>query len=290
MEYKAYPALFRASDSASMKAQSTYMKAIKAHIAFMVVGAALTINPLPNTEYSVFNAFIFLCALSISILIASRKYERGWYSGRAVAESVKTASWRYMMKAEPFANSKKKKQTNSLFRETLDEILKTNNQLGDLLGGALSAEEQITQEMEKTRAQDFNNRKAFYLRHRIDEQREWYAKKSEENQRKGNRFFYLLILLQSLAIICVLSRVAFHDWALWPTEVFVVGAGGVVTWTQLKRFQELSAAYGLTAHEIGLIKGKLADADTEQEFSEFVRDAENAFSREHTQWAAKQAY
>jgi len=287
MDNESYPALFQSSDCASNDAQASYLRAIKAHVALLIFGAGLTINPLPTTEYSLLNALVFLCALGVSILIASKKFEKNWYSARAVAESVKTATWRYMMKTEPFLDAEKRKEVNSIFRNLLNEILKTNNQLGDLLGGEVSSEEQITEYMEVTRNYTLEERKEFYLKNRIDEQRKWYAHKSAENKRKGTRFFYLLVLLQSLAIACVLLRIAYPSWGLWPTDVFVVAAGGVLTWIQLKRFQEISAAYGLTAHEIGIIRGKLAEAETDSEFSEFVRDAENAFSREHTQWAAK---
>ena len=287
MEHESYPALYKSADCASIDAQSAYLRAIKIHIFLLVLGAGLAIRPQPTTEYLLFNAFVFLCALGISILIASKKYEKSWYSARAVAESVKTATWRYMMKAEPFRDTEKRKEVNSIFRNMLNEILKTNNQLGDLLGGEVSFEEQMTEHMEVTRSYTLEERKEFYLKNRIDEQRKWYALKSAENKRKGTKFFYLLVLLQSLAIACVLSRIAYPSWGLWPTDVFVVAAGGVLTWIQLKRFQEISAAYGLTAHEIGIIRGKLAEAETDIEFSEFVKDAENAFSREHTQWAAK---
>lgn len=287
MDNESYPALFQSSDCASNDAQASYLRAIKVHVVLLILGAGLTINPLPTTEYSLLNAFVFLCALGMSILIASKKFEKNWYSARAVAESVKTATWRYMMKTEPFLDTEKRKEVNSIFRNILNEILQTNNQLGDLLGGEVSSEEQITQYMEVTRSYSLDERKEFYLKNRIDEQRKWYALKSAENKRNGARFFYLLVLLQSLAIVCVLLRIAYPSWWLWPTDVFVVAAGGVLTWVQLKRFQEISAAYGLTAHEIGIIRGKLAEAETDSEFSEFVKDAENAFSREHTQWAAK---
>jgi len=287
MVHDSYPALYKSADCASIDAQGTYLKVIKTHIFLLVLGAGLAINPLPTTEYSLFNAFIFLCALGLSILIAAKKYEKIWYSARAVAESVKTATWRYMMKAEPFGDTEKKKEVNSIFRNVLNEILQTNNQLGELLGGEVSSEEQITEKMEEIRSHDLDGRKAIYLEHRIDEQRKWYALKSSENKQNGTNYFYFLVVLQALAIACVLLRIAYPEWSVWPTDVFVVGAGGVVTWIQLKRFQEIATAYGLTAHEIGIIRGKLEESESDNEFSGFIRDAENVFSREHTQWAAK---
>jgi len=43
----------------------------------------------------------------------------------------------------------------------------------------------------------------------------------------------------------------------------------------------------LTAYEIGFIREQISNVSTDKELSDFVKDAENAFSREHTQWAAR---
>jgi hypothetical protein len=60
-----------------------------------------------------------------------------------------------------------------------------------------------------------------------------------------------------------------------------------LSWMQAKRFSELAASYALAAHEISLIKEQSLLPDTDEKFSLFVGDAENAFSREHTQWVAR---
>ena len=57
---------------------------------------------------------------------------------------------------------------------------------------------------------------------------------------------------------------------------------------QIKKFNELNSSYTLTAHEIGIIQTRLQDVEAEEEFSDFVNEAELAFSREHTQWVARQ--
>lgn len=287
MDHNEYPALYRAADSASNSAQAKYLLSIRTHICLLVIGAALTVNPLPTKEYSLIHALVFLSAIGISILLAAKNYEKTWYGARALAESVKTASWRFMMKADPFLDASSVKEVKSLFRNLLSEILKTNNQLGEVLGGMNSDGDQITDFMTSIRAKSLQERKEIYLKYRIDEQRKWYATKSELNKRRGTQFFFVLMTFQVLAVICVLLRIAYPEWKLWPTDIFVVAAGGVVTWIQLKRYREITAAYSLTAHEIGIIRGKLQDSENDEEFSEFVRDAENAFSREHTQWAAK---
>ena len=72
-----------------------------------------------------------------------------------------------------------------------------------------------------------------------------------------------------------------------PIEVFAVIAVSSLTWIQLKRYQGLSSSYALAAHEIGTIKSISEEIETENDLSNFVINAENAFSREHTQWIAK---
>ena len=287
MEHEDYPGLYRAADSASANAQSAYLRSVKWHMATLIFGATLAINPLPNAIYSLANASIFLAALGISIFIASKRYERAWYSARAVAESVKTASWRYITRAEPFLDADSVHNVNAIFRDLLAGILSSNNQIGDLLGGEDCARDQITSKMQSARALNIEERKNLYLSARIDEQRTWYADKSAYNKKRSSQFFTLLIVLQSIAVVMVLARIAFPAWMIWPTEAFVVAAGAVVTWIQLKRFQEIATAYALTAHEIGIIRTKIDESNSDTSFSDFVRDAENAFSREHTQWIAK---
>ncbi|MCG7986608.1 MAG: DUF4231 domain-containing protein [Candidatus Thiodiazotropha weberae] len=163
MDSKYYPGLYRAADNASNRTQSAYLWAVRFHILALLLGAGLTVNPIPSTLYSLANAGVFLVALAISILIATKRYEKAWYSSRAVAESVKTATWRFMMRADPFLDAESVKEVKAVFRNLLNEILSSNNQLGDLLGGDDCAHEQITEKMTEARSKTLEDRKSFYL-------------------------------------------------------------------------------------------------------------------------------
>ncbi|MBD3696924.1 SLATT domain-containing protein [Klebsiella pneumoniae] len=72
-----------------------------------------------------------------------------------------------------------------------------------------------------------------------------------------------------------------------PISILTTIASSLVGWIQVKRYSELSASYILTAHEIGVIKEQASYVSSESDFSSFIRDAETAFSREHTQWIAR---
>ena len=84
-------------------------------------------------------------------------------------------------------------------------------------------------------------------------------------------------------------RVAKPEMSFWPVDPLIVLATSIVGWIQIKKFNELAAAYAVTAHEIGLINITLEHSDDVKNFSDFVIDAETAFSREHTLWIARQA-
>ena len=64
-------------------------------------------------------------------------------------------------------------------------------------------------------------------------------------------------------------------------------ASSILTWLQAKKHNELSSSYSLTAHEIILIKSEVNRIENEIDFSEYIMNCENAFSREHTQWFAR---
>lgn len=287
MEDADYPALYQAANTASMDAQKRYLAFVRAYSAILMLAAGLGVYGIQQTEAAIVAALLIIASIFLSVLMLLRRDEDVWYRARAVAESVKTSCWRFMMRADPYLDAADVREVKSRFRARLKSILKEHKDLSSHLGGPVSEEEQITERMCNVRSMQWGERAEFYRTHRIDEQRSWYAKKSAWNRRQGRIWFGVLIACQSLAVVFVIMRVAYPAWGYWPTEVFVVAAGSALTWIQAKRFRELAAAYGLTAHEVGVVRGELESVDSENELADFVVDSENAFSREHTQWLAR---
>ncbi len=62
-----------------------------------------------------------------------RKPEDIWYNGRAVAESVKTRTWRWVMKAEPYDKAESNEQIKREFLKDLKAILDQNRSLSHFL-------------------------------------------------------------------------------------------------------------------------------------------------------------
>ena len=283
-----YPALYQTAGEMSAESQAATLNLIRAEYALLLLASILSMNWSKEPIFFMVYAVVLLASLGVLVKRNSEKPEQGWYRGRALAESIKTSCWRYCMRAEPFSDADNVEQPKSEFRNHLMEILKTNRFIGDRMPPDSAAKEQIPDSMQDVRALSLEERKAFYLKHRIQEQREWYASKAGANKRAGKRWGRIAVGAYVVAIGLALARIALPNWELWPIEPVLVFASAIIGWTQVKKFNELASSYTLTAHEIGIIQGNLEPASTNEEFSDFVNEAEQAFSREHTQWVARQ--
>ena len=284
MQEQDFPSLYRSADDLSLKSQKHFFQALRIHLVLLVIAATLSIISIPHWLVALAQLLALLGALGCSIYHFSVRPDRMWYSGRAVAESIKTVTWRYVCRAEPF-------QTENLiakndFRQTLKQIIEQNREVCESLTEHLDGE-QFTQVMEQLRSQSLEERKATYKNTRIKDQLTWYAKKAKFNRKMSKYFFWGLIGINSLAVICAAFRIIYINQSFWPTDVLVAIAASILSWMQAKRFSELASSYSLAAHEISLINEQSLRSTTDNDFSIFVGDAENAFSREHTQWVAR---
>jgi hypothetical protein len=140
--------------------------------------------------------------------------------------------------------------------------------------------------MIQVRKLNIEERFDIYKKERITNQALWYANKAKDNKRMGNIWFGITVGFHAIAIILLLYNIKEPQMKL-PIEVIAVCASSVLTWLQAKKHNELSSSYSLTAHEIVLIKSEVTLFNNESDFSDYIMNCENAFSREHTQWFAR---
>jgi hypothetical protein len=282
-----YPALYRAAGDASADAQSKYLWLLRIEYFLLFGAACFSAFPIVNPNEYVVYALVFISALVVLLIRSFMKPEQTWYKSRALAESIKTSTWRYMMRADPYGDASRIAIPRGEFRNHLREILAANK-FPEGTFATSSAEEQVTNEMDSVRRLNLDERKAVYLQYRIKEQRGWYSRKAGMNRKAFRRWVGACVFIYLLATASVLLQIRYPEWPLHPTEPLTVIAASVIGWVQIKKFSELAASYSLAAHEIGLAQGQLSEAETEGQFSDFVIDTEQAFSREHTQWVARQ--
>lgn len=284
MKNEDFPALHRSANSLSLDAQRNFFTVLKLHLSLLCIGAALSALNFPYVWIAIAQVFALLGALFCSIYLFAKRPDRLWYAGRAVAESVKTITWRYVTKAEPFNTTDNVAQHD--FRNKLHDIVEQNREVAQALTSNL-AEVQITDEMNNIRGLNLPDRKELYRLKRISDQLEWYAKKSSFNRKVSSIFFSLLVATNAAAVISAVIRIIFLTSPVWFTDTLIAIAASLLSWMQAKRYSELASSYALTAHEISLIREQSLLSTTDNDFSLFVGDAENAFSREHTQWIAR---
>ena len=283
-----FPALYTGASQLSAGSRTSYLRFIGCEYALLIAAAVLSLDLSNAPTYFVAYAFVFLGSLAVLITRSWKQPEQDWYKGRALTESIKTSCWRYCMRAEPFGDADDVAKRRAEFRNHLRAILEANRHIGGRIPPDAAANDQITASMETTRALPLDDRKAFYEEHRIREQRTWYARKAGMNKRASNWWMIAGIAAYAVAILLVLLRIAFPEHKIWPIEPLIVIASSIVGWTQIKKFNELASSYTLTAYEIGIIQSRIQEVKGEAEFSDFINEAEQAFSREHTQWVARQ--
>lgn len=283
-----YPALYVAAGNASNHSQHFYLWLIRGEYFLLMTAAVLALDLSKEPIYFACYAAVFFASLIVLLCRSLLKPEQNWYKSRALAESIKTSTWRYVMRAGPFDDAESVKIPRGNFRNTLKSILEANKHIGERMSGSSSVEHQISPQMEAIRAASLSDRIAYYDEYRVREQRIWYTIKAGKNRRSFNIWLGVSILTYVVAVVLALARISYPNWNLWPIDFFIVAASATIGWIQVKKFSELAASYTLTAHEIGIIQGRIAEIEGEVHFSEFVNEAELAFSREHTQWVARQ--
>src|SRR5919112_2456509 len=148
-----YPALCQAASDASRVGQNTYKRLVGADLSLVVAGAVLgAIAFLVPTSYAAAFAAVAAIVLLGSIVAKyvnkQRTDDKEWFDGRAVAESVKSLTWRYMMRLEPFDEDATSDQK---FIEELDAIREARSGLQYRVSSQDDSAEQITPRMREVR-------------------------------------------------------------------------------------------------------------------------------------------
>ena len=280
-----YPHLYEITNERSAKNQKYFLNGIRAEYAlliFIAVDSSLSYME----KYSV-NLVLFVLLIMLLLVRNIINFEQKWYKYRAVTESIKTTTWKFAMKAEPFNGSEEindAKQYIGYIRNIIKDskyAIKTET-LKNLEGDTFSICLKSIREM------NYEQRRDLYVEQRIEEQRTWYAKKSVFNKRLGRAWAVAILIfyILSLTMTALLAEDLVQAASL-PTELITTIISALIGWVQIKKYNELSASYALTAHEIGLVKEQSYYISGEKDFLDFIRDAETAFSREHTQWQAR---
>jgi len=286
-----FTSLYIAADEASKSTQNNYVLIVAIDLALMVLASALAVYNYESvtsklTLYVISGLFL-LASFFLTIILLTRKFEDSWYQGRALAESCKTLTWRFMTRSELFEDSIQLEDAKQKFISRVQELGAEFPELNRIMKAELLNKPVFTQMMLNVRSLSLSDRKDFYIQNRIEDQKTWYAKKASYNNNKYLLWFSLIIGSQGLSLISIVLLISNPrlNWNL--VGFFTTISSASLSWLQLKRHQELKQAYTTTSKELNMISALADNISSENEFSKFVLDSENAVSREHTLWLAQ---
>ena len=283
-----YPDLYYAADEKAKKAQSLHFNLILAEY-FLLIGTAILV--WLADQYQIHRGILglaFMSLIAIATISHFQKADSIWYNARALAESVKTTSWKFMMRADPFEGEADDACARSAFVDKLQSLLQGVDP--SAFGGVQASQDgaQISAEMKSIRAKSVRERAEYYTEHRIQDQKNWYISKAITNQKLERNWYIIVSAIYVIPLVCVVfDKVDLSRHGSLISIVLLIGSG-LLGWTKSKRYRELATSYSLTANEIGLVAELGSDSEDEESLSKFVTTGELAFSREHTQWIARQ--
>ncbi len=293
MRQEDYPWLKCASDEVSRDAQEWYFRLLGVQLAlFFLVGLTGAIQhalPISAQRHATVVISVLLALAIIATLLGrERKLDKTWFDSRAVAESVKTATWRFMMGSQPF-QPQPMQNIDAAFLSELDEIRKARPDMDENLSGRAPNIQPISDYMRTLRQSDFATRKSAYLKDRVADQRDWYSAKAKWNQRRRTIWYVTSIGLQVLALILAILAASYGSLPFNAVGLLMTATASVTAWSQAKRYDDLPNSYGLAAQELRNIYTLIERTNNEDEFRELVAQGEEAISREHTMWCARRS-
>jgi hypothetical protein len=285
------PWLFRAADAASLAGQRMFMQLTAVNLIVLLIAAAsgpivtaLTDSDATQRWSATLAAAAFIVAIIQRSYVLATRPERGWYDGRALAESTKTLAWRYAVGATPYEVGSDR--TDERFAQRLRVILKSFPELS--LDPGRAEGEQITPQMRALRASGLQERIDAYRTRRIEEQRRWYASRAHKHGARGRLLGVVTLVSESFGAALAIAFAAsiIHTDFL---SICAAAASGLIAWERAHQDTTLAKAYGIAAQELATIRDLVGQQPDEESWSRFVLESEDAISREHTLWRASRS-
>jgi hypothetical protein len=285
------PALYKASNIASLDAQTNALWLLRAELFFMIIAAIATSISIDDATMKKIAAGIaagaMIFSLASTLTAKLWKQDKKWYTGRALAESVKSLSWRFMTGSDPYSLDIAPQEAEKHFSRCLLDMMKQIRDTPPFSIDNHGDEKQITEMMRIIRHLPLQDRLSVYLEYRIRDQRKWYSDKARSNMKASNTSLVVIIAVQIIAIASAIFLIYKPSFPINLSSILITVATAFIAWLQMKRHQELFQSYSIAAHELGFVEEQAEYISSETDFSNFVSDAENAISREHTLWTAR---
>lgn len=282
MDDEHLPGFYHDADEASRKGQRATLLLSRVRLIGAVVaavGGAFKWKVGGGVDVWAWVALIgFLIALFGEFLLWVMHPELKWNAGRAVAERVKSAAWRYAVAGDPFPLTAQDAR-GDLEATIADAAAEHRGTL--LLTSDNPSGEQVMTEL---RGKPFADRRTAYREKRVRRQLDWYHDKAASNEAKATTARVLLFAGEFVAILFAILRIT-GAWDVDLSGVMAAAVAGGAAWIGLRQYENLKVAYSTAAGELADIYKRLLRTD-EADWPTRVAEAEAVISNEHAAWLA----
>lgn len=278
-----YPDLYHAADRASGQGQSLHIRLMGGQLGALLIAGVLSIWDSQATAIA--SAAAFAVAVLLWAMLQTMRPASKWFDGRAVAESIKSLTWKFAMRAPPF-DAGTDDDAEARFRTEYHGILAEREDLGAQLVALNQRPVVVTNTMRARRQLSLDQRAHTYHDERLMDQLRWYSRKSRSNGIYGQVWLIVVLLCQIGGLTAATFRAA-EIIEFDALSILSAFGGSAIAWMELKRHHEQERAYGVAALELSDIADAAETVKTELELSKTVLEGEGAVSREHKLWRAK---
>lgn len=285
-----YPELYVAAESTASAGQHGFIRLEQIDLLLLLGGALFTtIAVYAPSRFKLWTFVVAAALLGTTTIIKSANTilhaDRDWADGRAAAESIKTLTWQYMMRAAPFDADDR--AANAAFIESLRATLEAHPNLRPVATKAPTKIEQITAGMRRVRTLSLPERLRYYTEQRLGEQIVWYTTKADKLRRAATRYFWVDLLARGAALVCAVLVIVLPNNRPSLAGLFSAVAAAATAWSRLGHNDELSKAYSATAQRLLLQQCMLDEQPDEQTFGRLVTETEAIIARESAGWLSK---
>jgi hypothetical protein len=285
-----FPARCQTAERASAAAQKGHFRLLIGHLGVLVAVALLAVvsaygDGSLQTTLGVATALLMVLAIGMGIVQRYIGLDARWFACRAIAENVKSLTWRYVMGA--FGAGAGPDEVDAEFLEALRTIqARFPAATPGLAQSLVVGVPEVSDGMRRLRAADLQERTRTYAEGRIADQVGWYGRKAKWNRARERIWGALVFVLEGAAVAFLVVRIWQPHW-LEITGVLATAASAVIAWTQARRYADLSSTYLVACQDLNDLALRVPHVASEADLAALVDDVEGAVSREHGMWLSR---
>lgn len=288
------PDLFHRTDSAAIGSQRSTLDWLRNQVLLLVIAAVFTGLPWrvpigPVDLPSLVSAAAYIGALWYTGLTARHRPRDDWQLQRSAAELLRSHCWRYAVCGAPYGDGTTDPDSTleALVHDGLQRLRTIGWREPAVTSPGPAAYTLITPGMRALRGKAFAVRRDTYIRDRVQEQHDWYTRRSAESRRGALLWQSLTVAGTVIALGAAVAK-AFE----WGESMDLAGmasaaAAAGVAWSEVRQFQPLVSAHALVAQELSASVFALRRIESEDVWAANVEATEDRVSPDYTAWLAR---